>query len=181
MDKIIIGIDPGQKGAITFLLKKKKGLRFLDVHDLPKVEKPFGRSGGTMIHAPKLFNLIGWYKKTFKIETIYLEHVHAMPKQGVVAVFSFGVTFGIILSTIMLSGVDIRLVTPANWKRKAGLTGKPKDSSIRKAIDIFPEATFRLTKKATDRADSILIAFFGAQLERDRYVPIDKENVRFDS
>lgn len=163
---LIIGIDPGQTGAITFYNPKKK--KIIGVHDLPIRAKTFGRENGKMIDSNALANLINWYQKNFIIKEAYIEHVSAMPKQGVVAVFSFGMTFGTLLTVLLLSNIDIRLVAARTWKNEAGLTGKPKKAATKLAKKLFPEVDFRLTKEATDRADSILIVHYGLKVPKEK-------------
>jgi crossover junction endodeoxyribonuclease RuvC len=96
--------------------------------------------------------------------TAYIERVHAMPKQGVSSVFTFGMGFGSILSTLQLLPASIRFVTPNVWKKAAGL-GRDKGESLDRARLMFP--TVRLDrKKDHGQAEALLIAHYGLSQQR---------------
>ncbi|MFQ6105415.1 MAG: hypothetical protein ACE5OP_14165 [Candidatus Glassbacteria bacterium] len=61
-------------------------------------------------------------------QVIFMEQVHAMPKQGVVSMFSFGQGFGIWLGILACHRVPYELVAPQRWKREmlADIPGSDK-------------------------------------------------------
>lgn len=143
---MIIGIDPGyKKGAIAIV-----GNGYAEVHDLPTFE-----AGGVDCHA--LSDLLNEEGATH----IYIESVHAMPKQGVSSSFNFGSGVGQINAVATLSGVPVTYVTPGKWKKHFRLP-RDKDAARKRAIELFPKLSADLRrKKDADRAEALLIAKFG--------------------
>lgn len=152
---MIIGIDPGNTGAVAVLSRAGK---FLRVFDTPLKEE--GR--GNIIDANDLlYDLEELY-----VDTVFLEKVHAMPNQGVTSMFNFGQGYGIIKGVLGCLGYDYTLVTPQAWKKHHGLLKTDKDAARLKAIELFPEAEQYLQrKKDIGRADALLIAAYGYSLE----------------
>lgn len=102
-----IGIDPGQSGAIVALDEQggfRDSLSFSVSEGAPDLEW--------------LFNLRRFLRSFDPVEVkIYVEKVHAMPKQGVVSMFSFGTNFGSIQGMLLGMGFSFELVTPRVWQK----------------------------------------------------------------
>lgn len=152
---MILGIDPGKTGAIALL----DGERCLGVWDMPSVSE--GRSTG--VSAALLSDLIDDALELAGGDmSAMLEKVGAMPGQGIVSMFSFGRSVGIVEGVIGSKHIAMQKVSPSVWKRRAKLIGKEKDFSRALAIEMFPEVAGQLKrKKDCGRADAILIAFYG--------------------
>ena len=85
-----------------------------------------------------------------------------MPGQGVSSTFHFGESVGVVLGVLGALQMPIRMVTPAKWKKAAGLLGRDKDAARTMAIQHHPEIADQLTrKKDIGRADAVCIARFG--------------------
>ena len=153
---MIIGIDPGNTGAVAAVDRYGK---FFEVLDIPLKEE-----GNKKIISPiQLFEDIDFFKG---VDSVYLEKVHAMPNQGVTSMFNFGQGYGIIKGVLGCLGYDYTLVTPQAWKKHHGLLKTDKDAARLKAIELFPEAEQYLQrKKDIGRADALLIAAYGYSLE----------------
>lgn len=150
---MIIGIDPGQTGAISSI----NGNGLFGVVDMPVVERVHGK--GKQVDAVELAKYLGHFDR---IEQVTIEAVSAMPGQGVTSMFRFGESFGVILGVCGALELPIRLVTAAKWKRAAGLIGKPKDAARTLVIQRYPSmADMFKFKKNVGRADAVLIAEFG--------------------
>jgi crossover junction endodeoxyribonuclease RuvC len=93
---------------------------------------------------------------------VYLERVSAMPGQGVVSMFSFGRSYGAVEAAVSVLGYPLTYITPAVWKRSAGLIGGEKDASRGRVLDLYPDAGVT-RKKDNGRADAILIARYGRE------------------
>ena len=94
--------------------------------------------------------------------TAVLEAVSAMPGQGVSSTFHFGESVGVVLGVLGALQIPVRMVTPAKWKKAAGLLGRDKDAARTLAIQLHPEVADQLArKKDTGRADAVGIARFG--------------------
>lgn len=111
-------------------------------------------------------NLISLLKQ-FADETqvqFFVEHVHAMPKQGVTSTFNFGMGFGQILGILEAFDRKYTLVKPSVWKRVMGVTAD-KQTSIRKCGQLFPEVSLLPTSRcrvpSDGLAEALLIAEYG--------------------
>lgn len=151
---IIIGIDPGLSGAFAVY----SGDRLLHVEDLPVLE--FKRNGKNKrdLDVSRLAKRIqGWAPSK-----AIVEKVGAMPGQGVSSVFSFGKTYGAILGILGALEVPVDLVAPQVWKKKLGVPAG-KDGARARASQLIPAgAEFWPLKKHDGRAESALIAYYGA-------------------
>lgn len=155
MTKTIIGIDPGKDGGVAVIsewgvvrarvLPSDIGeLRDIISHEAPAPNK---------IAPPCM---------------VYLESVHAMPKQGVRSVWTFAQGFGEIIGMLIALGIPYQLVTPQRWK-KVVLEGLPwkgnKNCSIdyvrAKYPDLDLKRTPRCTKYHDGMADAVCLAEFG--------------------
>lgn len=153
---VVIGIDPGLTGAIAVLGEA------IEAYDMPVMAKGTGKK--QQVNAAEVANILLCHQGA---ATVYLERVAAMPKQGVSSTFSFGETFGVMRGVTAALGIPLELVTPQSWKRRFSLLGADKDAARTKAIELFPEAPLS-RKKDIGRAEALLIAVYGLELERQR-------------
>ncbi len=149
----ILGVDPGLSGALAVLDVKNRSI--VSVFDMPIIQEKTKRTIDCGALGLKLSAFID------DISFAVVEDVHSMPGQGVVGVFSFGVSKGIILGMLGLSLIPVFLTPPAVWKNVMGLN-RDKDWSRTLATKLFPlsEDHFKL-KKDHDKAESCLLAEFG--------------------
>ena len=97
-------------------------------------------------------------KKNIKV---VIEHVTAMPGQGVTSMFNFGQSFGILKGICSAMQLSVYFVRPVKWKKYFNLINSEKDASRTRAIEIFPYYSSHLSrKKDSNKADAILIASF---------------------
>ena len=154
---IIIGIDPGIKGAICIL----KDGKILDVFDMPIM--PVGKKNKSQVNGSQIYNEI---KKATSNEEktnikVVIEQVSAMPGQGVTSMFNFGQSFGVLKGIFSAMQIPMDFVSPVKWKKHFNLINTQKDSSRTKAIEFFPYISHKLSrKKDANKADAILIASF---------------------
>ena len=152
---LIIGIDPGITGAISFF----ENGEIKDVIDMPTMAS--GNKNKKQINGSQIFNEIILRTQNFKAENInvVVEQVSAMPGQGVTSMFNFGQSFGVIKGICAAMQLPIYFVRPTRWKKHFDLINSQKDSSRVKAIEMFPKFSSMLArKKDSNKADSILIA-----------------------
>ena len=154
---LIIGIDPGIKGAICIF---KNGI-ILDVFDMPTM--PVGKKNKSQVNGSQLYNeiqraVINENKSDIKV---VIEQVSAMPGQGVTSMFNFGQSFGVIKGICAAMQLPIFFIRPIKWKKHFELINSQKDASRTKAIEMFPKISSILSKKKdSNKADAILIASF---------------------
>ena len=89
-----------------------------------------------------------------------------MPRQGVSSTFKYGVGYGTILGVCGALRLPVRHVTPAVWKRAAGLS-KDKGASRRRACELWPAHSASFGRVRDDgRAEAALIARHGWEVGR---------------
>ena len=92
---------------------------------------------------------------------VVVEHVTAMPGQGVTSMFNFGQSYGVIKGICSAMQLPIHFVRPTKWKKYFNLINTSKDASRSRAIEIFPKISDNLKrKKDSNKADAILIASY---------------------
>jgi crossover junction endodeoxyribonuclease RuvC len=154
---LIIGIDPGVSGSICFF---QDGV-IKDVVEMPTMTE--GKKNKKQVNGSQIFNEIS--EKIKKIDKknikVVIEHVTAMPGQGVTSMFNFGQSFGILKGICSAMQLSVYFVRPAKWKKYFNLINSEKDASRTRAIEIFPYYSSHLSKKKdSNKADAILIASF---------------------
>ena len=93
---LIIGIDPGISGSICFF----KDGKILDVVEMPTMTD--GKKNKRQVNGSQIYNEI---KKKIDVVSgedirVVIEHVTAMPGQGVTSMFNFGQSFGILKGSV---------------------------------------------------------------------------------
>ena len=154
---LIIGIDPGISGSICFLDNGK----ILEVIEMPVMTD--GKKNKKQVNGSQVYNEITKRIKQFEKNQIrvVIEHVSAMPGQGVTSMFNFGQSFGILKGICTAMQLSMYFVRPAKWKKYFNLLNSEKDASRTRAIEIFPYFSSQLSrKKDSNKADAILIASF---------------------
>ena len=150
---IIFGIDPGVSGAISVLENKK----VIEMFDMPTMID--GKKNKKQVNGSQVTNI---FKERLKLNTetvVVVEHVNAMPGQGVTSMFNFGQSFGVIKGICSALNIPIYFVRPTKWKKHFNLINTNKDASRTKVIQVYPEISNKLSrKKDSNKADAILIA-----------------------
>ena len=160
----IIGIDPGISGSICFF---ENGV-ILDVLEMPTMTD--GKKNKKQVNGSQIFNEISEKIKNMDKKNIkvVIEHVTAMPGQGVTSMFNFGQSFGILKGICSAMQLSVYFVRPAKWKKYFNLINSEKDASRTRAIEIFPYYSSHLSKKKdSNKADAILIASFFFETYKD--------------
>ena len=163
---IIFGIDPGVSGAIC-VLEGEEG-RVIEVYEMPTMID--GKKNKRQVNGAEVTNI---FKKELinennriessenyeKIAKVVVEHVTAMPGQGVTSMFNFGQSFGVIKGICAALKLPIYFVRPTKWKKHFNLIKTNKDASRTKVIEAYPNISSKLSrKKDSNKADAILIA-----------------------
>lgn len=160
--RVVLGIDPGQTGAISVLADGRPQC-FID---MPLIAR---KAGGQQIDpytlARRLREALAPHAGAYTLAVC--EQVGAMPKQGGSSMFRFGQADGIARGVLGALGVPMIEVHPSAWKKHLRLDGSEKDVARGFAIQRFPEVADQLQrKKDIGRADSLLIALWAWQTEQ---------------
>jgi len=146
---LILGVDPGRKGALALI---DPDGTLIDVVDMPDAT---GAALGTHIahwladHSPH------------HVQTAWVEKVGSMPGQGHMNVFTFGAGYGAILGALGALEVPVELRTPNVWKKAMRCTAD-KGSSRQRATELWPDrARYFSLVKHDGRAEAALIAEYG--------------------
>lgn len=131
-----------------------------------------GKNGGYAVIYPNNIVVEAWDNEGF-VEEMHnvalsdelcvacVEHVGAMPKQGVSSMFSFGKSAGFIEGVLRANMIPFQLVKPKEWKKEFGLNSD-KAKSIEVAQRLFPKvnllATPRCKKPHDGMAEALLMA-----------------------
>ena len=149
---IVFGIDPGVSGALSIYENKK----LKEVIDMPTMSE--GKKNKKQINAAQLSLEIKQRINGSSEIAVVIEHVTAMPGQGVTSMFNFGQSFGVIKGICSALTLPIYFVRPVKWKKHFNLIGSSKDASRTKAIELFPSFSNDMAKKKdANKADAILI------------------------
>ena len=154
---MIIGIDPGFTGAIAVV--KESGT--FEIHDMPTTT----RGGKTVLNIHRILYIL---KRVHQHTRIFLERAQAMPKQGVVGVFRYAESYGMLQGLIVSQYMTYVTVPPQAWKKRMGLIKKSKEESVELAKELFPE--FKPTlKKHHNQAEALLLAYWGNNFYKGEY------------
>jgi len=135
--------------------------KILDVIEMPIMTD--GKKNKKQVNGSQVYNEITKRIKLFEKNQIrvVIEHVSAMPGQGVTSMFNFGQSFGILKGICTAMQLPMYFVRPTKWKKYFNLLNSEKDASRTRAIEIFPYFSSQLSrKKDSNKADAILIASF---------------------
>lgn len=141
---IYIGIDPGKTGSLAYIMESGA------VNVLPFNEELY------------LYTIKNLSKSSC---VCALEHVNAMPGQGVTSMFNFGQNFGWIQGVLQAYGIPYELIRPQKWKKEFSVTGD-KNSSIAVCKRLFPTVSLLPTEKCRKDNDGMAEALLLAEFAR---------------
>lgn len=152
---IIIGIDPGVSGAICILTDGK----ITEIYEMPTMID--GKKNKKQVNGAEVTNIINKELVNKKDINVVIEHVSAMPGQGVTSMFNFGQSFGVLKGICAALKLPVHFIRPVKWKKHFNLINTEKDASRTKVIEVFPYISSKISKKKdANKADAILIARF---------------------
>lgn len=152
----VLGIDPGATGALAILTAAGQ---LHDVHDMPVIDKDVSAA---LVHHWLL-------EHADDLGLAVIEHVHAMPKQGVASSFRFGRGKGVLEGVVAGFHCPVELPSPSKWKRDMGLD-RSKDRARQVAIDLWPDHAHLFARVKDDgRAEAALLAEWGRRLLIERH------------
>lgn len=150
---IAVGIDPGKSGGVAFIYTDSKGdvVAHSYVYD-------------DMVFIDKMRDI----KDMSTRVSVCVEKVNAMPKQGVVSVFTFGKSLGFIEGVLKAFNLPYQLVPPTKWRSEFSLTGD-KSQSITVCQKLFPDVNLMATMRCRKPHDGMAEALLMAEYARRRF------------
>lgn len=147
----VLGVDPGLRGALALW---DSDLGALQVQDMPVHVLTIGKTHKRVLDEVSLADMI----QAWCPDQAVCEWVHAMPKQGVTSVFTFGVAFGVVRGILGALHIPVTYVTPQSWQR-AMRVPQGKDGSRQRATQLLPRyAQCFVRVRDNGRSDATLIA-----------------------
>ena len=164
MYKVIVGIDPGAKGAMAVIAGGS-----LDVYDLKNC---ITETGTFKSLDPVLFNQLVVKAIPYEYEVedvvVFCEESLICHGNGIKTARPIFDTRGGIRAVMLQRGYVFKYVAPKDWKRYFGLLKKEKSVSVEKACELFPAHKTLFTKQWREkellldgRAEAALIARYG--------------------
>lgn len=148
--KTTITIDPGITGAIAIWQDGE-----CRIEDMPTIK----RGKTNVIDAANLTHMLEGIALP---ADVWIEDVHAMPRNGSLASFSLGRSVGTVYGVCAALGFAVHYVAPQMWKKGLGIPPKAdKDASRSIAIERIPSLAPELgRKKDHGRADAVCIGLW---------------------
>ena len=144
---IYLGIDPGKSGALAYITEDG-------------AVNVFKFDDGLYTYTLRQIAAQG-------PAVCCLEHVSAMPGQGVTSMFHFGENFGFIQGLLFAYGIRFELVRPQKWKKEFSITGN-KNSSIAVCKRLFPDVSLLPSERCRKDHDGMAEALLMAEYARRR-------------
>lgn len=155
--RLILGIDPGKSGGLSVI---DENMNLIATYSMPTV-----KVNGKDKVCPKGVNTI---LDQYDIEVAVIELVGARPGQGVVSMFSFGDSYGVVRALAEVHAVTVIYARPQEWKGFQYLSGLSKEQVAEIAFNLFkaPGIYGRKRKDGSHSvkdgiSDSLMIAKYG--------------------
>jgi Holliday junction resolvasome RuvABC endonuclease subunit len=147
---IILGVDPGLEGALSFWESDKREL--IACYDMPA----FGIDKKRKVDGAGIAALV----RSYTPDVAVVELVGAMKGWGVGSTFRFGEAAGTIVGALAACGVPVERIVPQVWKKSFGI-GREKEEARQKVIQLLPGDCSQFSrKKDHQRADATLLAIY---------------------
>lgn len=157
MNTLYLGVDPGLHGALAALDEHGHAI---GAWVMPLV--------GREIDGPSIVRLLDTLSVAHHLRLVAVEHVGAMPGQGVSSMFTFGAGWGLVRGILVARGLSTQLVRPPLWKRVI-LAGLPhdKDGALQYCASRWPEVSLvppRCRMPHDGLADALCLAEYARRL-----------------
>jgi hypothetical protein len=152
MTFIYTGIDPGEKGAICHIYDDT-----IQFYDLPYSESEICPWQLRILLAPS--------------SSILVETQHGRKGFGMKGIMSSMENFGVIKAISKIRTQKCFFIHPSVWKKEMGVT-KDKETSIKKALELYPKADLKRKRTISDgRAEALLLAHY----LRENFLELNKQ------
>jgi hypothetical protein len=163
--KHFFGVDVGITGAVARLDVMEDGEQRAYTYRVPIVESSV--DGKKVVDSTRLFEI--FTPSCVAPSAIAVERVAAMPRQGVVSMFSFGRTFGIVEAVAMAiraseqgGAVEMYYPSASKWTKTLGVQVErekpPKDASAKERAEISARNKKRVKEAHIAKAEELFPA-----------------------
>jgi hypothetical protein len=150
---VILGIDPGIKGAIAVVRRDA-----ISVYDMPTVDEEVAGKMRKRIDAHTFRDII---IGVGPVQMVLLEKPTTRPGEAPRAALSYGIGFGQMLGILVALERPHKVILSQAWTKALGV-GADKDDHRVEAMRRFPASSDLFKRKKDDgRADAALIALYG--------------------
>lgn len=159
----VLGIDPGQKGALALVASDAT---LIDLVDMPTIQITKTRAE---IDSHRLVEILEDWRGLEGEYRVLVERQQAMPKQGAASGFTIGQGYGVLLGIFSAQKVSHEIVQPKAWQGAVLgkiAAGTSKDRSRLHAQRLYPEADLG-RRKDEGRSDAVCIALYGLEKWRE--------------
>lgn len=151
---VYIGVDPGLKGGLAAISGDGLSVAVMPTLRVGKRNKINERA------------LADWFLQYLGGDArVTIEAVHALPREGVSASFTFGTGFGMLLGICAALSMPYQLVRPHAWQREV-LRGYAKGSEALVASRLWPDACWLATERSRKPHDGLVDAALIAEYGR---------------
>ncbi len=153
----ILGVDCGLSGALAFL--ETFAFASSTIRDMPTFEIKRGKGKRRDLDGHALYQMI----KAARPDHAFVERALAMPKQSSYATGIFFQVYGEVRGILIGCSIPFTIVEPHVWKKNLGVPAE-KDGARARASQLMPTlAVHWPLKKHDGRAESALLALYGAR------------------
>lgn len=155
--KAVLGVDPGEKGAICLLVPSTGVIEFMPTNTVP-------------------YKLLCWLQAiadTYSVSLVMVEDVHSIFGVSAGSNFNFGFNLGLIHGLLEQIQTMKDTVTPKKWQKQLGITEKGKGikKNVHEMIQkLYPEATLTGPRGGLldGRSDALAIAHYATYFYKER-------------
>ena len=163
VDKVLISIDPGLKGAVVVFI----GGKVVDIQSMPLL--PWGSK--KLIDVKTLSQSLNGWTQYIESINVVMERVTPRASDGLGSAGNFMQNFGRLQGMFEINH-HCDYVMPQTWKTWAGLRGLVKKASIPRALRHHPETANLIndSENPIDRADAVLIGSYYWKVKMKGYM-----------
>ena len=152
-DKIFVGIDPGKNGGAAVINEMIDGEPIITFR-CPKTPRDMALSLMSTIPVGVSYEDV----------LVLVEHVHAMPKNGVVSMFSFGQNLGHWEGILGAFELDVEYAGPRTWMGHYDCKPNMDKKDRKRYLRGLAEELFPNIKMTFNISDAILIANYNKEM-----------------
>jgi hypothetical protein len=155
--KAVLGVDPGEKGAICLLVPSLGRVEFMPTNTVP-------------------YKLLCWLQAvsdTYNVSLVMIEDVHSIFGVSAGSNFNFGFNLGLIHGLLEQIHTMKDTVTPKKWQKQLGITEKGKGikkNTFELIQKLYPTAPLTGPKGGLldGRSDALAIAHYATYFYKER-------------